>query len=192
MQVRKDLTQDKTILDEWEISDEDQDNITECTTYKDEIPRQKVTTERVTVSRKDLRAFEETEKPKYPKDFNIGRIVIEEIPEKEDILERDISEKKKVRGTRTDRTVSHRDVKQQPKTSGKEETVKVGKFDTTDRDRVIDESRQVKERMQTVTTREGIKVCRFFVSSCSCQINKTRVKDSAIKELRVNVQCSEP
>ena len=165
--MRKDLTQEETTMDEWEINDEDQDIITECTTYKDEIPRQKVTTERVTVSRKDLRAFEEKEKPKYRKDLDIGRIVIEEIPEKEDIPERDLIEKKQVKRTRTDRTVSRRDVKEQPKKYVKEETVKVGKFDTTDLDRVIDES-QVKETIQTVTKHEGTKVCRAIVYA-GCQ-----------------------
>lgn len=44
-------------------------------------PRQRVTTERITVSRHDIAKTEEPDKPKYPKDLDIGRIVIEEIPE---------------------------------------------------------------------------------------------------------------
>ncbi len=53
---------------------------------------QKVTSEKITISRRDVTHIEETEKPtRYPKDFDIGRIVIEETPEEnKELTKRDV------------------------------------------------------------------------------------------------------
>ena len=55
---------------------------------------QRVSTERITVSRHDITRTDEPEHPKYPKDLNIGRIVIEEIPE-EKITKRESPQKER-------------------------------------------------------------------------------------------------
>jgi hypothetical protein len=53
----------------------------EVESYTDGAPQQRITTERIAVSRHDITTTEEPEKPRYPKDLDIGRIVIEEIAE---------------------------------------------------------------------------------------------------------------
>ncbi len=146
LQVRKDWLAERT-LDECSVTDLDFDDISETKPRTDEISREKITTEKVTVSRRDVKSPEEPKTPTYRKDLDIGRIVIEEIPEeKEEIPESDFVQKQPVRGKRTDVTVSQRDVRERPKKYVKEDVVKVGKLDTTDLDRVTDESWRVEER----------------------------------------------
>jgi hypothetical protein len=148
--VRKHLKLTERTVDECQVTDIDSREISKIKRRIDEIPREKVTTEEVTVSRRDIRIPKEPKTSTYRKDLDIGRIVIDEIPEeKEEIPESDIVQKELARAKRTDVTVSQRDVRERPKKYVKEDVVKVGKLDTTDLDRVTEESWRVEERAKT-------------------------------------------
>ena len=148
--MRKDLKPTERTVDKCQVTDVDSREISKIKRRIDEIPREKVTTENVTVSRRDIRIPEEPKTSTYRKDLDIGRIVIDEIPEeKEEIPESDIVQRELARAKRTDVTVSRRDVRERPKKYVKEDVVKVGKLDTTDLDRVTEQSWRVEERAKT-------------------------------------------
>ena len=95
-----------------------------------EISQQQVTAEKITVSREDIPLIEKTEKPQYPKDLDIGRIVIEETPEeKEEIPKRDILKRDEVNRRREAMKTRY---EKAPGVQVKEEVIKVGKLDITD------------------------------------------------------------
>ena len=148
--MRKDLKLEERTLVECEVTDVDFDKISETKPRPDAIPREKLATEKITVRRRDIIPREEQQKPQFRKDLDIGRIVIEEIPEeKEEEPERDIFQKEPARPMGTDMPVNQREVKELPKKYIKEDAVKVGKLATSDLDRVTGESRRVEERIKT-------------------------------------------
>ena len=148
--MRKDLKLEERTLVECEVTDVDFDKISETKLRPDAIPREKLATEKITVRRRDIIPREEQQKPQFRKDLDIGRIVIEEIPEeKEEEPERDIFQKEPARPMGTDMPENKREVKELPKKYIKVDAVKVGKLDTSDLDRVTGESRRVEERIKT-------------------------------------------
>ena len=70
----------------------------------------------MTVSRKDITRVERIDETRYPKDVNIGRIVIEEIPEEKEITKRDVVKREEVKprhddiGTKVERKQMKEDV----------------------------------------------------------------------------------
>ena len=93
--------------------------------------------------------MEETEKPRYPKDLNVGRILIEEIPEeKNDVEKHPIVKRDEIKPRRGDTepgynvdTVCRKQVQQ--------DLVKVGRLDISDYEKTPRESRQIEERTTT-------------------------------------------
>lgn len=109
---------------------------------------QQAASQKIAVSRSNISRLQETHKPRYPKDIDVGRIVIEEIPEeKTNIPESDTIQ---LRQKLSEFTLRKSDVQERPKTYVREGVVKVGKLDTTDLDRVTRESRIVDERLRTL------------------------------------------
>ena len=72
--------------------------------------------------------MEETEKPRYPKHLDVGRIVIEETPEeKREVIKRDLLKREEVKPTRKDTEVCY-EVERRPKQPGREDVAKVGRL----------------------------------------------------------------
>ena len=109
-------------------------------------------TEKITVSERDTARIEQTEKRRYPKDFDIGRVVIEEAPEeKEEFPKRELTKKDRVRQKGTEVTVvQHEDY---PKTCITEDTVKVGKLDVTHLEKSSVDAKAVEERIEAYRDR---------------------------------------
>ncbi len=149
-QVKKEIKATERTLDELRVTDVDSHDISKIKPRTDEISREKVTTEKVTVSRREVRSHEEPKTPTYRKDLDIGRIVINEIPEqKEETPKRDTVQREPIRPKRTAMTISQRDVRERPKKYVSEDVVKVGRLDTTDLERITEESRRVEQRIKT-------------------------------------------
>lgn len=110
----------------------------------DTISRKQVATETVTVSRRDMTRAGETVKGKYPKEVDIGRIVIEEIPEEELVSQGAVKKK-----TESEVTATRQEVRDVPKTCEKEDTFKVGKLDLRDLEKEVVESTVTEERLVT-------------------------------------------
>ena len=103
--------------DHLHITDEHFDRISETKSHKDEITRKQVTTETITVGRREIGRLEETEKPRYPKDLDVGRIVIEEIPEeKEKVPKREVLKKEQIRPKSIEVTATQYEIEERPKT----------------------------------------------------------------------------
>ena len=153
MQVGKDLTLEDRPLNECEVTDEGFDDIIETKPRTDDIPRQKVTTEKVVVSRREMVSSEQPQKPAYRKDLDIGRIVIEEIPEEKDkIPEYENIQKKQARPKTADMTAGRREVKERHSHIRND----IAEFDSTDSGRTTKEVRWEGERVETQReTRDG-------------------------------------
>ena len=96
--------------------------------------------------------MEETEKPRYPKDIDVGRIVIEELPEEKDQLtKRDIVKRDEVKPKRDDMETRYEVQKVPRKQIQLEEVVKVGRLDITDYEKTQREPERVEERTTTFT-----------------------------------------
>ena len=109
-----------------------------------QVSQQQVTAEKITVSKTDICQMEETEKPRYPKHLDVGRIVIEETPEeKVEVTRRDVLKRDEVKPRHKDTEVRY-EVERRPKQQ-KEDVVKVGRLDVTD---------YHKETMQLEPTKE--------------------------------------
>ena len=92
--------------------------------------------------------MEGTEKPKYPKDLDIGRIVIEEMPEgKEEVTKRDVVKRDEVKPRREDMETCY-EVEKIPRKQVQEDMVKVGRLDVTD----YEETPREVEREERTTT----------------------------------------
>ena len=99
--------------------------------------------------------MEETEKPRYPKDLHVGRIVIEEIPEEKteldrrQVLQRDVVK------------ASHQDMKTPSEVENvsakhvKGDIVQVGKLSKTDYEKTTTESGRVQETTTSYTESFG-------------------------------------
>ena len=157
-QVRKGETLEKQRIDRLHVDDVGFDKVTreESKPRKDdtEVSRTRVTTEKVTVTRSDIARTEDMEEPEYPKDLDIRRIVIEEIPaERDETLKSQVTPKEAVKPRSTDVTITRHEVEEFPKTLVKEDVIKVGKLDVTDVEKTLVESRRVGERVSTYRER---------------------------------------
>lgn len=120
-----------------------------------QVSRKQITTEKVAVNRRGVTKLEETKKSKYPKEVDVGRIVIEEIPEeKEQISRRD----DKQRGT--DVTLRRQEVRDVTKDREKDDTVKIGRLDLCDLENEAVVSTKTEKRL--VTTRDKIDHGKFI------------------------------
>lgn len=112
-----------------------------------------INSEKITVSRRDMTRMEKTEKPRYPRDLDIGRILIEEISDqKEEVTQGDVFKRDEVK-PRSEKMETSYEIERRPKSQLKEETIKVGKLDVTDYDRTSRVSDRLEERMTTSTGR---------------------------------------
>jgi hypothetical protein len=119
-----------------------------------EIPQQQATTEKITIGRRDITRMEETEKPRYPKDLDIGRIVIEEIPEEmEEVTKPNVVKRDEVKLRREDTETRYGVEKEHRKQV--QEMVNVGRQDITDYEKTPRELEHVEERTTTYTERLG-------------------------------------
>ena len=110
-----------------------------------EASQQQVTAEKITVSKTDICHMEETEKPRYPKHLDVGRIVIEETPEeKVEVTRRDVLKRDEVKPKNKDTEVCY-EVERRPKQQ-KEDVVKVGRLDVTDYHKETMEFEPTKEK----------------------------------------------
>jgi hypothetical protein len=94
--------------------------------------------------------MEETEKPRYPKDICVGRIVIEEIPEeKEEVTKPDVVKRDEVRPRHEEKETRY----ESEKVTGTrvKEVIKVGRLDITDYEKIQKESKRVEQRKATYT-----------------------------------------
>ena len=93
----------------------------------------KVTSEKITVSDTDRPLLEETEKPRYPKHLDVGRIVIEEIAEdKKEVTERDGFKRDEVK-PRDDKGIKRlHPVRKDLKPQVKQDLIEVGRLDITE------------------------------------------------------------
>lgn len=115
-----------------------------------EISRQQVTSEKIPVNKRDLTCMEETEKPRYPKDIDVGRIVIEEIPEeKEYVTKLDISKRDEVKSRYKELETGHQKVYRQ---QIREDEVHVGRLDTTGYGETPKDSKQVEDTLTHIDT----------------------------------------
>ena len=110
-----------------------------------------VATEKVTVTRADGTLREEIERPKYPREREAGRIVIEEIAEEKEERPREIHRKFTEEPRTTEVTVTRQDVKDVYRPYEKEDVVKVGKLDVHELEERPVESRTYEERLLTET-----------------------------------------
>ena len=143
--MRKDEKLEGKIIDRLHVQDVGYDKVHETKPRTDEtkISREHVTTEKVTVGRGDITHKEQTDKPKYPKEQDIGRIVIEEIPEKkEEIAKPAVLRKEVIKPKTTEVTVMRPKVED---TSSR----KLGKLDLTEMEKAPVESKVVEERLKT-------------------------------------------
>lgn len=154
VQVRKDKTTDSRTFDRRVLEDLDTVSHKGPKSYPEDTqsPHQRVPTERITVSRHDIAKTEEPDKPKYPKDLDIGRIVIEEIPE-EKVPKRESPRKEH------SKPIAGKTVKSKETTMPRKELIehetKVHKEYTTGYEERPWERRTVDERVITYTDKLG-------------------------------------
>ena len=178
IQVTKDEKPETERIDHLHITYEDFDKISEIKTQKDDITRQQLTMETITVGRGDVTRLEETERPKYPKDLDVGRIVIEEIPEeKEEIPKREVPKKEQIRPKSIEVTATNHEVEEHPKTYVTEDVIKVGKLDVTHLEKEMVEAKTVQERIKTYKDRvdgarkvNNLSIFRTSVTQFCCSL----------------------
>lgn len=112
-----------------------------------------ITTDKVIVSKDDITSREEIYKSRYPKDRDVGRIVIEEIPDEKEIPKYDISRKPIDKRISSEKTVMHYEVKDDARMRVKENVVKVGALDVTEFEKRPVESKGIEERVTTYKER---------------------------------------
>ena len=119
-----------------------------------EVSPQRVATEKITVDRGDITRMEATEKPRYPKDIDVGRIVIEEIPEeREEIPKHKILRKEHGGPRSTGVTIAQHEVEEHPKTYVTEDVIKVGKLDVIHLEKEMVEAKTVQDKIRTYKDR---------------------------------------
>ena len=102
--------------------------------------------------------MEEIQKPRYPKHVDVGRIVIEEIPEeKEEVIKRDDFKRDEVKPRDEKDTKTLYRVGKDAKQHVKEDVIEVGKLDVTDYEKTQKEPQRVRERT-TLEKEEKVKL----------------------------------
>ena len=89
-------------------------DISKAGRIREDIPCQKTTTEKITVSRQDVHHLERTEKPKYPKDLDIGHILIDKIPEEKEVKKHEVVRKDQMRPKSIEVSVTQHEVQPKP------------------------------------------------------------------------------
>lgn len=171
-----------------QVKDEKFDKVSrgETKPRTDEIFCKQVATEKVTITgNRDTIQREETERPRYPKEQDIGRILIEEIPEKEEVQTAKVPRKQEVKPRNTDVKVTGA-IKDVPRKYITEEVVKVGKLDTADFERKTGESKRIEERVTTYTDRVDGARKVFIIDRKSNSIFQTEKSLKTIRYLKVN------
>ena len=108
------------------------------------------------MNRTDITRTEETEKPRYPKHLDVGRIVIDETPEeKEEVIKRDVPKRDEVK-PKYKHTETRYGVERRPVRKEKDDIVEVGRLDVTDYQKKTMEFEPEKEKT-THTERLGKK-----------------------------------
>lgn len=124
------------------------------------ISRREIETEKVTVTRTDRTRTEEIERPRYPRDQDFGRIVIEELPEGKTEKPRDMYRKFMEKPRTTELSLVRQDVRDISKLREKEDVMRVGKLDVCQLEERPVESRKKEERLlRTEKLEEPRKVC---------------------------------
>jgi len=91
--------------------------------------------------------MEEIQKPRYPKHVDVGRIVIEEIPEeKEEVIKRDDFKRDEVKPRDEKDTKTLYQVGKDAKQHVKEDVIEIGELDVTDYKKTQKEPQRVRER----------------------------------------------
>ena len=114
--------------------------------------QRQVTTEKVTVTRTDGSRTDEIERRRHPKDYDVGRIVIEEIPEEKEEKPQ-VYRKYQGKPRTTAVTITMDDVKDVSKTYQKEDVTEVGRIDGYRPGDAPEESRKLEDRLLTKTER---------------------------------------
>jgi hypothetical protein len=96
--------------------------------------------------------MEETVKPRYPKDLDIGRIVIAEIPEEKEVTKRNVVKRDEVKPRREDMETRY-EVEKNARKQVQEDVVNVGRLDITDYEKTARQSEV--EARSTYTERLG-------------------------------------
>ena len=105
-----------------------------------EMTEKREKSEKITVSEGEIPRTEQYEKPRYPRAIDIGRIVIDEIPEeKQPPQKREIPKGDEVQGTIVDIKPCDK-FDGRPKIPVKEDAVKVGRLNITDHEITLRES----------------------------------------------------
>ena len=139
----------------------------------------KVTSEKITVSDTDRPLFEETEKPRYPKHLDVGRIVIEEISEdKKKVTERDGFKRDEVK-PRDDKEIKKLyPVRKDLKPQVKQDVIEVGRLNMTDYEKTQHEPERITvEKDRKVTTNRLLTLKAF--RNINCKYNM--VMNSSLK-----------
>ena len=105
-----------------------------------EISQKRVTTEKIAVTEGDAPRTDETEEPRYPKALDIGRIVIDEMPEEKQPMQKpDTRKRDKIKEARVDMELCDK-VEQRQAPLVKEEIAKVGRLNITEYEKTPRES----------------------------------------------------
>ena len=109
--------------------------------------------EKIIVDAGDMPHMEKTEKQRYPKSLDVGRIVIEETPEeKEPLRKRDVLRRDEVKET-CEEIETHHQNGRIATTELEKDIVKVGRLDVTDYEKTFTESERVDKRVTSGTER---------------------------------------
>lgn len=110
--------------------------------------QRQLTTEKFTVTRTDGTRTEEIQRPTHPKDHDVGRIVINKIPEEKE-EEPQVYRRYEGKPKTTEVTVTRADVKDVFKTNQKKDVINVGRLDLHGLEKTPEESRKMEERLPT-------------------------------------------
>lgn len=131
--------------------------------------RKQVTTENVTVSSHVKAHQEETAKPRYPRELDIGRFMIAEIQEgKQEIPKGKILRREEVKPTSTNMWVTRHELEEVSTTIDKEDVIKVSKLDITELEETPVELRRA-DKKDTIYT--GTVIGGHEVVLCNSQIS---------------------
>ena len=122
------------------------------------ISQQQVKSEKIIVHGGDIPRTEETEKPRYLKDHDVGRIMIEEIPEEKELLTKyDFRKQDEVKEKTCKEMETYYKVERGPTPKMKEDVVKVGRSNITDYEKEPKESQRLDDRITTWHTEKSEK-----------------------------------
>ena len=145
----------------------------DTTPHEDETPRKYISSDKISITKYDVTKQEETESRKYPKDVDIGRIVIEEIPDEQELGP--TRELDKPRDTQV--AMTRKEVKDISKP--RETSISVGKLDLRDVEKEVVESSKKEKTIKTQTERLDYRH-RFVTDQHSVSERKIDVTDERV------------